>query len=263
MKLQIKKKSRTQNPKEPMTLVGHLNELRKRLMWCIGSVVVGIIIVWIFFDPIFAVLESPYCQYAEDRGRECKFLVSDILEEFNVKLSISGYGGLILAMPMVLYQIGRFVMPALYPKERRTLLPFVGVGVVFFGTGVVGAYYLMPAAFEILLNIGPDSFEEFLSGKRYLDFFIKMSLAFGFAAEFPLVLVFLQKVGVISTETLRKNRRIAVVLVFILGAVITPTGDPLILCALAIPMYILYEVSIIIGARFKSQRDRIAQTENR
>ncbi len=259
-------------PVDQMSLVDHLGELRTRLIRSVAAVVMGAIVVWFFFDPIFDFLSEPYCQLAdpgtlndaaaeledatgEVAAGDCNFIVTKPLEPFSVQLSMSGYGGLILALPVVIYQLARFVMPGLYPREKRAVIPFVAVSVVLLALGITLGYLFLPRALEVLTTeFGSERFQTFFSPNEYLTFFIKMVLAFGLAFELPLVLVFLQMVGVLQTETLRKNRRIAVVLVVILGAVITPTGDPFTLLALSLPMYVFYELSMIIGGRITKRR---------
>ena len=237
-----------------MTLVGHLSELRTRLIRSIMAIVFGALIVYIFFDPIFDFLARPYCDLKASQGAECEFLTTTPLENFSVVLSLSGYGGLILSLPIILYQLGKFVLPGLYPQERKVLMPFFAVSVLLLALGMVGGYLLMPKTLDVLTGFGNDTFLELFSPKAYTGFFVKMLLAFGVAAELPLVLVFLQLVGVVSTETLRKNRRIAVVAVAILSALITPTGDPFTLAVLGIPMYLFYEIALVIGGRMTKRR---------
>ncbi len=234
-----------------MKTMEHLLELRRRLLWCVGSVVAGATLIWIFFNEVFGVLEQPYCAFAESTGRDCEFLITDVLEPFNVTLTVAGYGGVIVALPVIFYHFARFVMPALYSKEKRLVIPFVVTGVLLFAAGVAGGFFLMPKAIEVLLTFSDqESFVPQLRAERYLGFFIRVLFAFGLAAELPLVLTFLQKIGLLSTDTLRKNRRVAIAGIVILGAVITPTGDPFILLAVSLPMYVLFEISILIGARW-------------
>ncbi len=240
-------------PDGEMTLVGHLTELRKRLIRSVLAIVLGAIIVYIFREPVYGLLQDPYCEFQEAAGRECRFLVRAPLEAFGVMLTMAGYGGLILATPVVLYQMGRFVMPGLYPHEKRALLPFIGISIVLLAVGMIVAYLLMPKALTVLLGFGVDTFEPLFGPTEYLGFFVKMLFAFGVAAELPLVLVFLQKIGVVKTETLAANRRIAVVAVVILGAVITPTGDPFMLGVISIPMYLFYEIAILVGKRIRKR----------
>ncbi|MEL6984830.1 MAG: twin-arginine translocase subunit TatC, partial [Actinomycetota bacterium] len=161
------------------------------------------------------------------------------------------YGGLILATPIVLYQLGRFVMPGLYPHERKALIPFVLISVLLLAGGMIVAYLLLPRALSVLSDFGSDTFVSFFSPREYLGFFVKMLFAFGVAAELPLVLIFLQKVGVVKPDTLARNRRLAIVAVVILGAIITPTGDPFTLAVITIPMYLFYEIAILVGKRIR------------
>lgn len=267
MKNPFKKGEPDKPPAQDMSLVDHLGELRTRLIRSVIAVVLGAILVWFFFDPIFDFLSEPYCdlqsgeleELAEEAGVEgdaCRsFLITDPLEPFSVQLTLAGYGGLILALPVILYQLGRFVMPGLYPNEKKALIPFFIVAILLLGLGMTVAYLFLPRALDVLVNdFGSDRFEALFSPSRYLSFFVKMILAFGLAFELPLVLVFLQMVGAVKTATLRKNRRIAVVLVIILGAIITPTGDPFTLLVLSLPMYLFYELSMIIGGRLTKNR---------
>ena len=245
------------NPVGPggeMSLLGHLTELRKRLLRSVIAVFIAASVVWAFRRRIFGVLQRPYCDFLEGQGQECNFLVTAPLEEFSAMLSLAGYGGLATAMPVILYQLGRFVLPGLYPHEKRALLPFFGVSIVLLFAGMAAAFFMMTQTLDVLLGLGVDSFQAQFSPREYLGFFVKMLFAFGIAAELPLILVFLQKVGIVSTDLLRRNRRIALVGVAILGAIITPTGDPFTLAIVTIPMYFFYEISLLIGGRMQSQR---------
>jgi len=235
-----------------MTLLGHLVELRTRLIRSAIAVFVGAMVVWGFRKRILNFLEAPYCEFQLNNGQErCELLQTAPLEGFSVALTLAGYGGLLLALPVVLYQMGRFVLPGLYPHEKRALIPMFVASIVLLAGGMTLAYLLLPRALEVLQDFGSDSFVALFRPSEYLGFFVKMLFAFGVAAEFPLVLIFLQRIGVLSPETLANNRRIAAVGVIILGAVITPTGDPLTLVVLSVPMYLFYEVAILFGKRMR------------
>lgn len=246
-----------------MALVDHLSELRMRLIKSVLAVVVAAVVILIFDGPVFEFLTEPYCAIAPEEitadGEEsCKFLVTGPLDQFNVLLSLAGWGGLILALPVILYQMARFVLPGLYPNEKRALLPFLGVAIVLLFIGITIAYLFLPRSLEVLSGIGAeDRFQSFYSPNEYLSFFVKMILAFGIAFEFPLVLVFLQLVGLVQTATLRRQRRIAIVFVVIAAAVITPTGDPFTLGVVAIPMYLFYEIAIVIGGQLTKNRPEL------
>lgn len=245
-------------PTGEMTLVDHLKELRKRLIRSVIGVFVGCVLVYIFRETLFDFLKAPYCDFQESNDAECSFLIREPLEGFSATLSLVGYGGLILAFPVILYQMGRFVMPGLYPHEKKALLPFLGISVILLALGMTVAYLVLPRALEVLINdFGFEGFDAQFSPKAYVGFFVKMLFAFGIAAELPIVLVFLQKVGVVHHTTLSKNRRLAAVAVVILGAVITPTGDPFTLAVISVPMYIFYEISILVGKRMQGPRQPV------
>jgi sec-independent protein translocase protein TatC len=237
-----------------MTLIGHLTELRTRLIRSVLAIVIGASVVYAFNGRIFGVLQRPYCELLANQGRNCIFLIQKPLENFSVTLSVAGYGGMILATPVILYQLARFVLPGLYPQEKRMLMPFITASVVLLLMGVAFGYFLMPKTLAVLNSFGPSTFQPTFSPQEYFSFLIKMLLAFGLAAETPLVLIFLQLIGVLKPDTLKGNRRIAAVVVVFLAAIITPTGDPFTLLVVAIPMYFFYEISIIIGGRLVRNR---------
>ncbi len=240
------------SPGGEMPLLAHLVELRSRLIKCVVAVVVAAVLVGIFQTPIFEFLSEPYCNLRPEN--DCSFLVTDPLGEFNVLITLAGYGGVILAMPIILYQIARFVLPGLYPAEKRAVAPFVLGSVVLLFLGLLVGYVFLPRALEVLTSIGSDRFENQFTPNNYLKFFVKMVLAFGLAFELPLILVFLQVVGIVTPETLRRNRRIALVAIVILGAVITPTSDPFNLAIVSIPMYVFFEISVVLGGRLTKGR---------
>ncbi len=240
----------SEEPVQPdeMSLLEHLVELRKRVIRSVLAILVAAIIVWVFANPIFLVLRRPYCQFQAEAGSpDCAFLVTAPMESFSFLLTIVGYGGLLLALPVVLYQFGRFVMPGLYPHERRILIPFAVASVILLAFGVVAAYFVTPQALRVLNEFGFEGFTPFFTPSEYIGFLIKMLVAFGIAAELPLVLIFLQMVGVVRPETLAGNRRIAIAAIVLLGAIITPTGDPFNLALVAVPMYLFFEFSIVVG----------------
>lgn len=263
MKNPFRSKGEPEIPPGEMSLIEHLAELRKRLIRAILAVVVGAIVVYIFKDRLLGFVTEPYCQFQQANTpsngtalntNECGFLVTDPMESFSVVLTFAGYGGLMLATPVVLYQIGRFVLPGLYPHEKKMLFPFVTISAVLLAIGMVSAYLLLPKALDVLLSFGLDSFEPYYRPSEYLGFFIKMLFAFGFAAQFPVILVFLQMIGVVSPESLAGNRRLAIVVVVIVAAIVTPTGDPFMLSVLSVPMYLSYEIAILIGKRMVKRR---------
>lgn len=245
-----------------MTFIEHLTELRRRLIISLIAVACGFIACWVLYPQILDFLVAPYCDVVPpdaeglDAPGSCRLLVLDPLEPFSVRVSVAGYGGLALAMPILLWQALRFVTPALYPRERRYTLAFVVAGALLFAAGVALAFWSIPRALDFLSVVGGDDLVSFFSPRRYLSFVIKMALAFGLAFEFPIILVFGQMVGFIPTRTLQRIRPWAVVGIVVVGAVITPSGDPFTLLAISIPMYAFYELSILFGVLRRRRKER-------
>ncbi len=249
-----------------MTLMEHLTELRRRIIRSALAVVTGGIVCFIFKDQLIDVLMEPYCNSlpkADEQAlvtqENCNLVQTQPLEGFSLVLTISGYGGLMLAMPVVLWHLWKFIAPGLYPHEKRYALPFVFVATSLFFSGAALAYWSAPRALIFLLDIG--GFETLLAPAPYISFLIKMLLAFGLAFQFPLVLILLQLVGVVDVAQLRSGRRYAVVGIVVLVAVLTPSGDPWTLMILSIPMYVFYEAAIIWGwLRIRRKRKSVKTT---
>ena len=235
-----------------MTLFEHLAELRTRLIISVVAVAIGMVVVFVFYESVFDWLVRPYCDTSADR--ECRLLQTDPLEGFGVRVRVSGYGGVALAMPVLLWQIWRFVSPGLYDNEKRYAIPFVASALVLFVLGAGIAYWTMPQALGFLADIGGDNLEQFYSPAKYFRLITYMMLAFGVGFEFPILLVFLQLAGILSSHTLRRLRRYAIVGITILVAVITPSGDPYSMLALSAPMVVFYEASILIGRIIERRR---------
>ncbi len=234
---------------ESMTLVEHLNELRSRLVKAIIALVIGGVVGFLLYQPVLEILQAPYCEISE----ECTFIVTDPLESFSIRLKVSAYVGLLLASPVVLWQLWRFITPGLYENEKRYAIPFVLSSVVLFLLGAGLALWTFPNALEFLVEIGGESLQPLYTPNKYLSLVIFMMLAFGVGFEFPIVLVFLQVAGMLTWQRLASWRRWAVVGIFVMVAVVTPSGDPFTLLALALPMYLFYESSILVG-RFVLKR---------
>jgi sec-independent protein translocase protein TatC len=241
-----------------MTLFEHLGELRNRLVKAVLAVAIGGVIGFIAYDRIFDLLIEPYraiCEQADNQLLEgCDLLVTDPLEGFSIRLKISGYTGLALAMPVVLWQVWRFVTPGLYPNEKRYAVPFVASAVVLFLSGAAIAFWTMPKALEFLTQIGGDNLVAAFSPSSYFQLIVYMMLAFGIGFEFPILLVFLELAGVLTPTILRRWRRYAVVIIAAVVAVATPSGDPISMLALTIPMILFYEAAIIFGRLLERRR---------
>ena len=230
-----------------MTVIEHLTELRSRLIICIASVGVGAILGWIFYDTIFEVLKAPLDESNRIGDVKIEGLnVLGITTAFTLKLKISVFAGFVFALPFTLYQLWRFITPGLHPKEKRFAIPFVLCALLLFGVGAWLAFQLMPVGISFLLGFAQDVAEPLITLQDYLNFVILMVLAFGISFEFPLGLVFLGLLGILPSRALAARRRMAFLLAFLVAALATPSGDPLSQTILAIPLYILYEISILV-----------------
>lgn len=227
-----------------MTIWEHLAELRSRLMKVFVAVAAAAIIGWIVFPYVLEFLQRPYC----DIQPNCELLALDPLEPFTVRLKVAAYIGIALAMPVILFQIWRFVTPGLYPHEKRYALPFILSSLVLFVFGAFLAYITLNPALSFLNSIAGQSIETQYAPDKYVTLILYMMLAFGAAFEFPVLLVALQLIGVLSPRQLLGWWRPALVIIAVIAAVITPSQDPISMFALFVPMTLLFFSSIGIGA---------------
>lgn len=240
-----------------MTLGDHLRELRYRLVISAGAVVVAMIPAWFLYPWLIELLNAPYCRALTDANpeAECNFLVINLLDPFTLRLRVAGYGGLFLAMPVILWQVWRFIAPGLYRRERRYAIAFVGASMALFALGAVTAYITLTRAVEFLVQIGGQDIDIRSGPVEFVRLALFMMLAFGVGFLFPVVLVSLQMMGVVSPRQLSRWRRQTILGVVVLAAAITPSGDPFSLAALSVPMYLFYELSILLGRLLARRRE--------
>lgn len=257
-----------ETPSSDMTLRDHLRELRNRLIIGSAAVLVMMVPAWFLYPLLLELLNEPYCRALVEAnpGADCNFLVTNVLDPFSLRLRVAGYGGLFLAMPVLLWQLWRFIAPGLYRRERRYALLFTLTSLVLFVAGAVVAYFTLARAVEFLVQIGgPDI--DFRSGPtEFVRLALFMMLAFGIGFLFPVVLVSLQMMGVVDHRQLAGWRRQTILVVVILAAAITPSGDPFTLAALSVPMYLFYEISLLIGrliVRRKARSEGPPRSEDR
>lgn len=241
-----------------MSLLEHLGELRNRIIKMVIAVAIGAVIGWIIYPQVLHFLTSPLKEISNNlRLTDGKLLLTGPMQGFFLRVKISTYLGIALAMPVILYQLWKFIAPGLYQNERRYGLSFVISAMILFIMGAAVAYFTLPKALQFLASIGGNSFVAAYTGPEYLTLIVYMMLAFGLGFEFPIIVVFLQLVGLVTSRQLRDFRRFAVVIITIIAAVITPSTDPYSMMALAIPMWLFYEISIVIG-RVRERRLRKA-----
>jgi sec-independent protein translocase protein TatC len=232
-----------------MTVVEHLSELRRRIVISIIAVTLGAIVCFIFSESIIKFLITYYRDATS--GEKDALIFLGPLDAFLTRIKIATYGGIVLALPVWLFELWRFITPGLNPKEKRYAIPFVFSSIVLFALGAFVAFLTLPKALEFLLDVGGSQLRPELTADKYLSFVSLMTVAFGVAFEFPVVLMFLLLARVLTTRQLRRWRRPAAVIIVVFAAVITPSQDPYSLFFMAVPMYIFYEMSIIIGRVLK------------
>jgi sec-independent protein translocase protein TatC len=236
-------------PDGRMTVVEHLTELRKRLVISIAAIAVGATVCFIFAPQIIEFLVTYYEEATE--GQRDALIFTGPLDAFATRLKIATYGGIVLALPVWLWQLWRFITPGLSPTEKKYAVPFVSASIFLFACGAFVAFLTLQPALNFLLNIGGSDLEPLLTADKYVSLVALMIIAFGLSFEFPVILVFLLLARVLTTAQLRKWRRYAAIAIVAFAAVITPSQDPYSLFAMAIPMYLFYEICIIIGRFLK------------
>jgi len=229
-----------------MTLVEHLTELRKRLVICVASFVVTATVAWVLYPHILRLLERPYC-LSIPKGHSCSLVVMGPLDAFGIRLDLAGYGGLILASPVILFQLWRFVTPGLKAHERRYAVAFTLSAIVLFIGGAYVAWLTFPHALSFLHSVGGPGIVDLFTPSKYLTLIMALMAIFGISFEFPIVLVGLELAHVVTPEQLGNWRRVAIVAIVVFAGVATPSSDPFSMLALALPMLAFYEVSILIG----------------
>ena len=243
MALTLRRK--TKPSPDAMTLGEHLSELRNRLITAVTAFIVAAIVMFIIYSHVLHFLQAPYCRVAP-KGR-CQLYVTSPLDPLSLRIHLSTYGGLVLASPVILWQFWRFVTPGLKKNEKRYAIPFIVASIVLFCGGALLAYFTFPHALKFLSAIGGPTLIQIYNPNSYLGLIVALMFVFGITFEFPVVLVSLELAGVLSPKRLGSWRRWAIVLITIVAAVITPSGDPFSMLALAIPLYFFYEISIVLG----------------
>ncbi len=244
MALSLKRRAESRPKPDAMTLVEHLTELRTRVLVCAVAFVVTATVAFLVYPWILSFLQHPYCNV---NPRHCGFYITGPLDGLALRVKIAAYGGLFLASPVLLWELWRFITPGLNPKEKRYAIPFIVASITLFALGGLVAYLTFPHALNFLDHIGGPSLTQILDPTKYLSLIVLMMTIFGLTFEFPVLLVSLELAGVISPKQLSSWRRWAIVLIVVVAGVITPSSDPFSMMALAIPLYVFYEVSIVIG----------------
>ncbi len=225
------------SPAVEMSLVGHLTELRDRLIKVVIAIAIASTVGFYFGDQIIAFLKAPL------PGNQPLYYTG-LGDAFGIRLKISVVVGIILAMPVILYQVWAFVAPGLTVDERRLVRPWIPLALVFFALGVGIAYFVLPFAASFLIGFSTADLQPLITASNYFDFVTTMFLAFGLVMEFPILLFGLSRVGIVTSERLRRARRMAILAIAIFAAAITPGTDIVSPIVLGLTMYILFEGTV-------------------
>ena len=251
---------RRKSPEEregAMSLIDHLKELRHRLIMCLWALVAGSVVGIFLYNPAMRIIRRPYCDFLLEHPdkapftKGCSLIFLGAIDGFLITMKVVIFLALVVALPVILYQLWGFIVPGLTKRERKWAIPFVLVSLLLFLLGALAAYLTLPAALKFLLGVGGDFVSPLLTVDKYIGFVIFTILAFGLGFEFPILLISLSAAGVITNESMRRYRRQVVLALAIFAAVITPSPDPISMLALLIPLYLFYEGAIIVSRLLK------------
>jgi len=239
--------AKSRNPEKRMKLSGHLREFRNRLFKSAFAIVGGSIIGWMFFDQIFAKLQQPILDLAKDEHVNATINFSSVVSAFDLHLQIAFFVGLFISSPVWLYQLLAFIAPALKKRERRYTVGFLLVSSPIFLAGAWFGWWLFPEFIRSLLSFTPAGSANVINAAEYVLFAVRVLLVFGLAFVLPIILLFLNALGVISGKTILKGWRPALFIIAVIGAIATPVSDPMSMFLLMIPLIALYFLAAFIA----------------
>lgn len=242
------------NEDSKMSLTEHLVELRKRLTNSLIALGLGFFVCYFFKDALFAVITKPL---TDALPKSSYLIYTGLTQAFFTYMKIAFFASLILTSPFIMYQIWKFIAPALLPQEKKLVVPFVLSSTLLFLSGIAFGYLVvLPPAFAFFVSFNNEYLRAMISFSDYLSLFIKFLLGFGLSFQLPVVIFFLAKLRIVNDKMLSKNRKYAILLMFVAAAILTPSPDALSQILMAIPLIFLYEVSIFI-ARFAAKKKEI------
>jgi sec-independent protein translocase protein TatC len=239
------------NEDHKMSLTEHLIELRKRLFRIIIALTIGFGGCYYYKDLVFDIITKPLTKVLPKNGY---LIYTGLTEAFFVYMKLAFFASLIITSPFILYQIWKFISPGLLPKEKKYVVPFVLSSTLLFTGGVLFGYFIaLPPAFEFFVSFNNQYLQAMISFRDYLSLFVTFLLGFGLSFELPIFIFFLAKLGIVNAKMLSQQRKYAILIIFIVAAILTPSPDALSQILMAIPLMFLYEVSIFV-ARFAGKR---------
>jgi sec-independent protein translocase protein TatC len=247
------------NESEKQPFLSHLEELRQRLIYCALTIGLGFVIAYIFSEDLFKILISPLKEQLPGEGR---LIFTNLPEMFLTYIKTALIGGILLSSPVLFYQLWSFIAPGLYQKEKQYVIPFVIFSsLLFVGGGLFGYFIVFPFGFRFFLGFANDFVQALPSVQQYFSFSIKLIFAFGLVFELPVIIFFLSRIGLVTAGFLRKKRKYAILLIFVISAIITPP-DVITQLMMAGPLIILFEIGIFIAhfaEKKKTSKDAVAE----
>lgn len=238
-----------------MSMMEHLSELRRRLFVSLLGFLAVSVVAFIFFEPITDFLLRPLCSLPPEKLGEngCGLFFTSAMDPISVRLKVTAVAGIIFSAPLWLYQLWAFVVPGLTSREKRYAFPFVASSFVLFLTGTAFAYLTLPAALNFLVGFGGENLTPIFTAQEYLNFVSLIIIVFGVVFELPLLVFFLGLAGVVGVDQLIQARRMVLVGATLIAAIVTPSQDPYTMLAMAVPLYVFYELAIL-GLRLVRKR---------
>lgn len=241
---------------DKLPLTTHLEELKKRLVRSLIVIGIGFGVCYFFKDGLFNIITRPLLKVMP---KDSYMIYTSLPEAFFTYMKVAFFASLFMTAPFWLYQIWKFISPGLYPREKKYVIPFVLTSTFLFVGGILFAYFLaLPPAFGFFVEFSTDSLRPMFTMREYLSFALKLLLAFGVSFQLPVFIFFMTKVGIVDSRLLAKQRRYAILIIFVAAAVLTPSPDAFTQVIMAIPLMILYEMSVFI-AKFAEKKKKEAE----
>jgi len=237
---------------EKQPFLSHLEELRKRLIVCAIAVGVGFGISYFFSERLFKLLVLPLYAVMPEGGH---LIFTNLPEMFFTYIKVAFISGIMIAAPLIFYELWMFIAPGLYKKEKTLVIPFVVFSTILFvGGSLFGYFVVFPFGFKFFVGFSNEYVKALPSVKQYFSFSIKLLFAFGIVFELPVVIFFLSKIGLVTPKLLRKKRKYAILLTFVTAAILTPP-DVVTQCMMAGPLILLYEIGILVAGFAHKKKD--------
>jgi sec-independent protein translocase protein TatC len=265
----LRRRNTSKNDEGRMSVLDHLRELRRRLFIIMLIIGAGAIIGWVLYNPILHIMERPYCavppkhRLDANGGTNCSLLFFGPLDGFTIRLKVSFIAGTILTAPFWLFQVWRFVTPGLHRNERKWSITFILASSVLFAGGMALAYFTLAKGLETLISLSGSGTQSALEVTKYISFVSLVLVVFGASFELPLLIVMLNLVRILPYSVLKRGQRLGIFGVFVFAAVATPSTDPFTMTAMAVPMALLFEASVLfafIHDRRRAKRQLAAES---